>query len=222
MSRSFRRLGEVYFERNEPQRAEEAFEQAEDCLQSLKSDRDLAPLLFAQGRLFASQSKHDRAIKCFERALQLYRNMRREDKVHDVLRRLATAHQNVGDLDSALNCIRQIGLEQSRIWRVLLDNLHEDVASVASAPYKEGTYDVAVRRAIDTLRSWLARSGDDAGIPELRDLARAIIAVSESHYADALWRTSSLDAVTAIASAHVVLSVAALATPKGGGNSSLL
>lgn len=208
MSRSFRKLGELYVERNEPQRAEEAFEQAEDCLHALKSDREMAPLALAQGRLYASLGQHDRAISCLERSLALYREMSREDKVHEVLRRLATAHQNVGDLEKALDCIRQVGLEQARIWRVLLENLHEDVASVSAGAYREGAYDVAVRRAIDSVRSWLSRGTDEVEPPAVRHLGEALVQLFDSPQARFLWEANSLEAISAIACAHVVLSLA--------------
>lgn len=210
MSRSFRKLGELYFERNEPQRAEEAFEQSEDCLHSVKSDLEMAPLAFSQGRLYASQGRQDKAITSFDRSLALYREVGREDKAHEVLRRLATAHQNVGDLDKALDCIRQIGLEQSRIWRVLLENLHQDVASVATTAYREGAYDLAVRRATDAVRSWLSRCGDDENLLDLRNFAGSLVRLSDTTRARALWERSSLDAVAVISSAHVVLSLAEL------------
>ena len=123
---------------------------------------------------------------------------------------MSTAYQNLGDLDAALDCLRQIGIEQARIWNVLIDNLHPDVSSASSGSYRAGSYDIAVRRAIDALRLWRSRIPAQSDLAELSEFADAFIKASEVPEAQMVWQNSSIDAVAAIGAVHLIFTLAAL------------
>jgi tetratricopeptide (TPR) repeat protein len=201
VSRALRYLGEVYLARHEHERAEEALEQAEDMLGALRSDPERAPLHVAQGDLFAARGMYAAAIDDYERALALYREMHREDRGNEVLRRLAKTHQNNGDLEQALECLRQIGRERARLWNVLLANLHEDLVQTCGVAYREGRFDRAVSNALAVASSWLREAERDQ---RADDAIRSAVEFLSRLVEDPAWQPNGVDALAAISVAHLV------------------
>lgn len=203
----YRKLGEVYFARGESERAQEAFEQAADNLGSVTSTEEKAALAFAQGKLYSSRNDHQLAIASFERALNSYRDLKREDKVTELLRRLATAYQNANEIERSLDCIRQIGLEQSRLWSMLLEAVHEDVATRTRAFYRDGKFADSIAASADVIGGWLrdAERADPQSMasPPALAFGHEAVELLRTLLDDADWQPSSLDAICAIAVAHL-------------------
>ena len=206
----YRKLGEVYAAGREFERAAEMLEQAEECLSTVNDNQEKAALAVATGSVLVAMNRHKDSIEQFEKALAWYRRANRQDKLNDVLRKLAAAYHNVGEIERSLDCIRQIGREQTRIWGMLLSNLHDDISSVSLAQYNNEEYGRAVALAADVVRKWL-RKAEALENPTSSGVEHATVVFARSAV-DLLgqltdgdgWNPSGLDAVAAISVAHLV------------------
>lgn len=216
-ARCLRKLGEVFVQRRWYERAQEAFEQADDAIKSLvdgltgvEGAHEKAALAFAWGRLHAERGEHREAVISFTTAMQGFRPLKREDKVNDALRRMAASYQHLGEIEQSLQCIRQIGIEQARILGVLLDYLDDRVAATVASSYRDGDH----RRAFDRATSVIAEQGADPGgedtpqLARVRTLARVWDELADDLARDRAWEPSSIDALSAAAFAHLVVTIA--------------
>lgn len=190
--RSFRKLGQVYARIAEYHRAQEALEEADEYLRTA-SVADRAPLERDLGELLAARGQHERAIRHYENAVDLYRELDRDDKVNDLLRRLAASHQSIGDLDRALEYVKQIGVDQLRLWHTLIDSLPGVDATSAVAYFHAEQYEAVVRDVAVSLCQCERRGRDEkcVGHVLLDRLAQG-------------WQVTALEAVAAVCAAFLV------------------
>ena len=149
--RIYRKLGDVYFRRHEYQRAEEAFEQADDYLRNANDPEEKGALYLARGKLAVSLDDNQLGIHYYERALESYGELQTTDRTSEVYRLLSASHQALGQFDEAMSYMRSMGLEQAALWASLLKSLHPEIAEVVTTKYLSGEYGDTVLAAFSKL-----------------------------------------------------------------------
>ncbi len=155
ISLSLRKLGEVYLRRNDFSRAEEAFDQAEDYMRSLHFVEDRSHLALARGRLFAQRGDHDQAIVEFQEALSGFDRQMMEDEKVRTYKELASSYHAIEEFGAAMDCMRQMGIEQAAIWGSLFDSFDEEIRLGVQAPYLRGEFASSVSNGYKVLESAL-------------------------------------------------------------------
>jgi tetratricopeptide (TPR) repeat protein len=216
-ARCLRKLGEVFIQRKWFERAQEAFEQAEDAVRGLidglsgaEVAHEKAALALASGRLHAERGEHREAVIDFTAALQGFRALKRKDKENDVLRRMAASYQHLGEIDQSLQCIRQIGIEQARILASLLDYLDDAVGNALSGPFRDGDYRRTFDRATALIEQRAVLStAEEGSMPQrLGTIATQWTRIADALATDHAWEPSSIDALSAAALAHLLVTIA--------------
>ncbi len=152
---SLRKLGEIYLRRNDFSRAEEAFDQAEDYMRSLHFVEDRSHLALARGRLFAQRGDHDQAIAEFQEALSGFDRQMMEDEKVRTYKELASSYHAIEEFGAAMDCMRQMGIEQAAIWGSLFDSFDEQIRLGVQAPYLRGEFASSVSNGYKVLESAL-------------------------------------------------------------------
>lgn len=156
LARTFRKLGEAYFTLRRFERAAEAFEQAHDQLRAHEDARQRGELELARGKLQVALNNHGSAIEHFKRARDSFKLRSDKDLLAESFRWLATCHQALGEFDDAMTCMREMGLEQARLWNSLLASLNPEISTVVSRRYAEGNYNDAIAAAFQVLEEAIA------------------------------------------------------------------
>lgn len=155
VARCNRKLANVYLERNEFERAEEALEEAETSLAGIDDPRERAPLELELGRLWSKKEEHRRAVHHFRAALEGFNQLSQDDERRVTYQLLITSYQAQGELAEALECIREMGIERAAMYGVLVRDLHPRVAEAAQESFVSGRYQDAVMRAFKALEEEL-------------------------------------------------------------------
>lgn|GEM_PF-2864449 len=164
LARAMRKLGEVYLRKADFSRAEESFDQAEDYMRSLHFVEDRSHLALARGRLHAQRGEHDRAIVEFQEALSGFDRQMMEDEKVRTYKELAASYHAIEDFAAAMDCMRQMGLEQAAIWGSLFDSFDEKIRLGVQAPYLRGEFSTAVSNGYKVLETALQdRTGENTG-----------------------------------------------------------
>jgi tetratricopeptide (TPR) repeat protein len=160
----FRKLGDVYFIRGEYERAEEAYDQADENLRWFSDKREEASLFHSRGILAAQQGDHSKAVSMFKKALTRFREIDDADHSIETYRRLATSYHALERFDEAIECLREMGLEQASIWHSLLKTFHADVAEAAVDRFLNQDFNAATQEAFKAVERHF-RAHDESGDP---------------------------------------------------------
>jgi tetratricopeptide (TPR) repeat protein len=229
LARAFRRLGDVYFLKGELARAEEAFDQAEDFIKELSDPRERGPLAFSRGVLLASRGQHEGGILQFQAALNDFKSLRYVEQVAETYKNLASCYHAIQDFDEALECMREMGLEQAALWGSLIANLQPDVRAAVDAAYASGKYGQAVQAAFhavearlqelvpgrgavsDKVREWateerrgLAPFADGQLLTSYQRFVTSAFDILRNRSVHGGWDPTAVDALAAICVAHLI------------------
>lgn len=188
IGRCNRKLGHAYLLANELQRAEDALEQAEDDLRGVDDPRETAPFEFEKGALHAARAEHSAAISSFRRALTEFQSLGHKDDLTRTYQSLIASYQALGQFREALECMRDMGLEQASMWNVLVRDLHPMVAEKSHTNFSRGLYQDAITTAFGALEHEFRRRAEALG-PSAPPSTAAISEVIRT------WLKSDLDDV---------------------------
>lgn len=163
IGRCNRKLAHAYLMANELQRAEDALEQAEDDLRGVDDPRETAPFEFEKGALHAARAEHSAAISSFRRALAEFQSLGLTEDVTRTYQSLIASYQALGQFREALECMRDMGLEQASMWNVLVRDLHPMVAEKSHATFSRGLYQDAITTAFGALEHEFRRRAEALG-----------------------------------------------------------
>jgi tetratricopeptide (TPR) repeat protein len=168
VGRSYRKSATVYRLGEDFPRAADALETAEDYLHGIDDPREIAPFEFERGALHAAKNEHPAAILALRRAIEGFRELGQTDEVTKTYYYLITSHQANHDFRSALDCMREMGLEESSMWGVLVKELNPFVASQCEASFASGRYQDAVVAAYIALEDEFRRRSRAESQAELK------------------------------------------------------
>ena len=151
VGRCNRKLAHVYLLSGDFERAEEALEQAEDNLRGVDDPRELAPMELERGALYAMRGDHVEAIRYFRRALSRYKDLSEREQVIRAYQLLVTSHQSLGQVQEALECMREMGLEHASMWNILVKDLHPLVSRPSHPSFLAGAYSDAINAGFRAL-----------------------------------------------------------------------
>ena len=164
LARVFRKLGDVYFRRDEYERASESYDQAEEHLRAFRDARQEAALALSRGILASRRGLHLDAIRLYDEALRRFGEVDDTERMIATYSRLATSYQALGRVDEALKCVREMGLEEASLWNSLLRNYDSAVAAAATDKFANQSFDDAVKDAFTEIERRF-RTHDESGDP---------------------------------------------------------
>jgi tetratricopeptide (TPR) repeat protein len=156
-----RKLGEVYLERELPERAAEALEQAEDYLPDRDSP-ERAHLQMALGRLSKARGDYEDGLSHLRKAVDSYNRYGLTDDARAARHLLVDCAKMLGKADLVLEHMKMLGQSQAGMWRSLIEELEPSVWEAARRGWQTGAYSDSVQAAFRALEATLRQvSGAD-------------------------------------------------------------
>jgi pentatricopeptide repeat protein len=155
VGRCHRKFAGVYRVSGDYVRAADALETAAEYLRGIDDPLELAPFEFEQGALHAANSEHSAAVQALRRALAGFQELGQQADVTKTYHYLIASYQANGDFRSALDCMREMGLQQASMWAVLVKDLHPSVARECESSFASGRFQDAVSAAFSAVENEL-------------------------------------------------------------------